>query len=49
LASIRCQDCTAQYDPSGALQDATSHSSAGPSYALQPFLKVFQIGFLNVP
>ena len=42
FGSIRCQDCSAQYDPSGALQATTRFGRAGPSYGWQAFLNVFQ-------
>src|SRR5918993_2021921 len=37
LGSARCQRCTAQYEPSGALQAATTWARVGPSYGRQAF------------
>ena len=41
FGSIRCHDCSAQNEPSGAVQPVTNHASFGPVYGLQTLLIVF--------
>ena len=43
------QLCAAQYEPSGALQAATTFGRAGPSYVPQLPLKVFQYSGVVLP
>jgi hypothetical protein len=49
FGSCRCHFCTAQYEPSGALQTTLTHWIVGPSYFWQWFLNVFQTSFRYVP